>query len=85
LFAQAQASGILSHGDPQQMMEQFFALLWGDLMLSLLLGVISRPKPAEIGKRAERATEAFLKRYGTDVRSLSLQRTRPSNGAAIQR
>jgi hypothetical protein len=27
LLAEAQASGILGHGDPQQMMEQFFALL----------------------------------------------------------
>ena len=71
LFAQAQASGILGQGDPQQMMEQFFALLWGDLMLSILLGVTRRPKPAEIGKRAGGATEAFLKLYAiatTDYR-----------------
>ncbi|HKM69715.1 MAG TPA: TetR/AcrR family transcriptional regulator [Stellaceae bacterium] len=71
LFAQAQAIGILGHGDPQQMMEHYFALLWGDLMLGLLLGVASRPKPAEIGKRAQAATEAFLKLYAiptTDCR-----------------
>ena len=71
LFAQAQATGILGHGDPQQMMEHYFALLWGDLMLGLLLGVASRPKPAEIGKRAQAATEAFLKLYAiptTDCR-----------------
>ena len=64
------------------MMEQFFALLWGDLMLSLLLGVASRPKPAEIGKKANGATEAFLKLYGTDAKSVSLQRTGPGNGSA---
>jgi AcrR family transcriptional regulator len=63
LFAQAQETGILVHGDPQQMMEHYFALLWGDLMLGLFLGVASRPKPADIGKRAAVATEAFLTLY----------------------
>ena len=38
LLAEAQKIGILGDGDPQQMMEQFFALLWGDLML----GPVSR-------------------------------------------
>ena len=65
LLAQAQAAGILGHGDPQQMMEQFFALLWGDLMVSRLLGVVASPNPAEIDRRAHAATEAFLKLYGT--------------------
>lgn len=63
LFAQAQATGILGRGDPQQMMEQFFALLWGDLMLGLLLRVARAPNPAEIDQRAHAATEAFLKLY----------------------
>jgi len=61
LLALAQAAGILSHGDPQHMMEQFFALLWGDLMLSRLLGAITVPKPAEIDQRAREATGSFLK------------------------
>jgi AcrR family transcriptional regulator len=63
LLAQAQENGILGHGDPEQMMEQFFALLWGDLMLSRLLDVAGSPKPAEIEGRAHAATEAFLKIY----------------------
>jgi AcrR family transcriptional regulator len=63
LFAEAQATGILARGDPQQMMEQFFALLWGDLMLGLLLRVASAPNLAEIERRARAATEAFLKLY----------------------
>jgi AcrR family transcriptional regulator len=46
-LAEAQAAGILGHGDPQQMMERFFALLWGDLMVGRLLGVTASPKPAE--------------------------------------
>jgi hypothetical protein len=45
------------------MMEQFFALLWGDLMVSRLLGVAAPPKPAEIERRAHAAAEAFLKMY----------------------
>ena len=64
MFTQAQAAGILDDGDPRQMMEQFFALLWGDLMLSRLLCVAPPPKPAEIGRRAHAATEAFLRLYG---------------------
>jgi AcrR family transcriptional regulator len=64
LLADAQAARILGHGDPQQMMEQFFALLWGDLMLTRLLGVAASPRPADIARRAHAATEAFLKLYG---------------------
>lgn len=67
LLAHAQASRILGPGDPGQMMEQYFALLWGDLMLSRLLCVAAPPKPAEIGKRAHAATEAFLKLYGKPI------------------
>jgi AcrR family transcriptional regulator len=63
LLGEAQAAGILGHGDPLQMMEQFFALLWGDLLLGRLLGVAGAPKPAEIERRAWYATEAFLKLY----------------------
>jgi hypothetical protein len=62
LLAQAEAAGILGSGDPQQMMEQFFALLW-DLLLGRLLGVTAAPKPAEIDRTAHAATEAFLKLY----------------------
>ena len=63
LVARAQANGILGPGDPPQMVEQFFGLLWGDLMLNRLLGGAVPPKPAEIDRRAGAATEAFLKLY----------------------
>ncbi|HVA12630.1 MAG TPA: TetR/AcrR family transcriptional regulator [Stellaceae bacterium] len=63
LFAQAQATGILDKGDTQLMMEQFFALLWGDLMIGRLLDVAGPPKPAEIEQRVATATAAFLKLY----------------------
>jgi AcrR family transcriptional regulator len=62
VLAQAQTAGILEAGDPPEMTEQFFALLWGDLMLNRLLGATT-PKPAEITMRAEAATAAFMKLY----------------------
>jgi len=64
LLARAQAVGILRPGRSQQMMEDFFALLWGDLLLSRLLGVAAAPKPAEIDGRAHAATATFLRLYG---------------------
>jgi hypothetical protein len=45
------------------MMEQFFALLWGDLLVSRLLGAASIPTRAEIERRAVEATAGFLKLY----------------------
>jgi len=49
------------------MMEDFFALLWGDLLLSHLLGVAAAPKPAEIEGRAHAATATFLTLYGNPL------------------
>lgn len=69
VLAEAQKAGILGDGDPHEMMEHYFALLWGDLLLTRLLGITSVPKPAEIDRRARVATEAFLKLHasaGTD-------------------
>jgi AcrR family transcriptional regulator len=63
LISRAQAVELLGDGNPQQMMEQFFALLWGDLMLSRLLGAAAAPKRAEAERRAQAATTAFLKLY----------------------
>lgn len=71
MLAQAQAHKILGRGDPGQMTEQFFALLWGDLMLSRLLGAAAAPKPAEIEQRSRAAAEALIKIYAgptNDVR-----------------
>jgi AcrR family transcriptional regulator len=64
LLTQAQATGILGDGDPAQMMEQYFALLWGDLLLSRLLGA-SPPTRAETERRADAAAAAFLKLYSS--------------------
>jgi hypothetical protein len=59
IMAGAQASGLLT-GLPAELAEQFAGLLWRDLMVSLLLGVVGRPNPREIAGRARDATAAFL-------------------------
>jgi hypothetical protein len=48
-------------------MEQFFALLWGDLLVSRLLGAASIPTRAEIERRAVEATAAFLRLYSAGI------------------
>ena len=60
LMAQGQASGLLD-GHPADLAEQFGGLLWGNLLVSLLLGVSERPSSREIAARARDATAAFLK------------------------
>jgi AcrR family transcriptional regulator len=59
IMAQAKASGLLE-GRPAELVEQFIGLLWGDLMMSLLLGIASPPTPREIADRARDAAAAFL-------------------------
>jgi AcrR family transcriptional regulator len=64
LFGRAQVAGFVGDGDPDQMSGVFFSLLFGDLMLRLMLGVIAPPKRPEIQRRAERATQAVLALFG---------------------
>ena len=59
IMTQAKASGLLE-GHPAELGQQFAGLLWGDLMVSLLLGVAERPNPREIAVRARNAAVAFL-------------------------
>ena len=59
IMARAQASGLLN-GRPAELAEQFGGLLWGNLMVSLLLGVAERPNSREAAARARDATAAFL-------------------------
>jgi hypothetical protein len=70
-MAQAQASGLLT-GRPAELAEEFAALLWRDLMVSLLLGVAERPTPREIAGRARHAAAAFLQLHPipNDVREV---------------
>jgi len=60
IMAGAEGSGLLV-GRPAELAEQFGGLLWGNLMVSLLLGVAKRPKSSEVAARARDATAAFLK------------------------
>ena len=59
IMAGARTSRLLT-GPPVELAGQFAALLWGDLMVSLLLGVAERPNPREIAGRARAAAAAFL-------------------------
>lgn len=61
LLAGAQAERLIGAGEPSNMAAQFLALLWGDLMLNLLLGLAAAPGPADIAERAENAAAAFLR------------------------
>src|SRR4030088_1584243 len=59
IMARAQTSGLLA-GRPAELAEQFGGLLWGNLMVSLLVGVAERPNSREIAARARDTTAAFL-------------------------
>ena len=60
IMTRAQASGLLS-GTPAELAEQFGGLLWGNLLVSLLLGVAQQPNPRATAARAREAAAAFLK------------------------
>jgi AcrR family transcriptional regulator len=66
IMARAQASGLLN-GRPAELAEQFGGLLWGNLMVSLLLGVAERPNSREVAARARDATSAFLQLHPLPV------------------
>jgi len=56
----AQEHGHFGVGDPGTMATSFFALLWGDLLVRLLLRVTDPPTAKEIDRRAYAATEVLL-------------------------
>jgi AcrR family transcriptional regulator len=56
----AQEHGHFGAADPGTMVTSFFALLWGDLLVWLLLRVTDPPSAKEIDRRACAATEALL-------------------------
>jgi AcrR family transcriptional regulator len=62
-LARAQADRLIGAGDPASMSVDFFALLWGDLLLQLLLGLAEPPDPPALEQRARDATEKFLRLY----------------------
>jgi AcrR family transcriptional regulator len=64
IVAQAQDDRLLGPGEPDAMAGRYLALLWGDLMVSLLLRLREAPDAAEIDHRAGAATADFLRLYG---------------------
>jgi AcrR family transcriptional regulator len=60
IMAGAEGLGLLK-GKPAELAEQFGGLLWGNLMVGLLLGVVDRPSSRELSSRARAATDAFLR------------------------
>jgi AcrR family transcriptional regulator len=65
LLKLAQTAGLLGEAEPSKMATEFFALLWGDLLMQLLLGVTDRPRAAEIEQRARAAVEALFALHST--------------------
>jgi AcrR family transcriptional regulator len=59
IMVRAQSAGLLK-GRPARLAAQFAALVLGDLIVSLLLGVAERPSPREMAARARSAVVAFL-------------------------
>jgi AcrR family transcriptional regulator len=59
IMGNALRAGLLT-GRAAELAEQFAGLLWRDLLVSLILGVVSRPKPRQIDARSRKAAEDFL-------------------------
>lgn len=66
IMTEAQASGLLA-GPPDELASQFAGLLWRDLMVGLLLGVVKRPDPPDIARRAVEAATAFLQLHPSPI------------------
>jgi AcrR family transcriptional regulator len=67
IMDRAQTSGLLN-GRPGELAEQFSGLLWGNLMVSLLLGVAERPNSRDVAARARDAAAAFLQLHPAPTR-----------------
>jgi len=66
LVDSAQASRFLVDRDVEEMIFDFYGLLWGVRYTWILLGVDKVPGPKEIERRAADATARFLKLYGCE-------------------
>jgi AcrR family transcriptional regulator len=63
ILVQAQSAGLIGADDPNEMGGRYLALLWGDLMVSLLLRIREAPGTTEINRRVAKATEDLLRLY----------------------
>lgn len=80
IVVQAQSAGLIGAGDPTEMSSRYIALLWGDLLVSMLLRVREAPGTTEIEHRVREAIEDFLRLY-----SEPKNRRRASQGNAGRR
>jgi AcrR family transcriptional regulator len=62
-LAHAQSVGLLLSGDAADMAGQCLALVWEDLMLRLLLGVLKPPSLAHIQRNSAKAVAVFLRHH----------------------
>jgi AcrR family transcriptional regulator len=62
IFDRARSSGLID-GNPSEAAEQFTALLWGELLMSLLLRVAEPPEEKEMTRRARAAANAVMRLY----------------------
>lgn len=60
---QARSVGLIDKQAPRDTDVRFLALLWDDLMMSMLLRLREAPGSAEINRRAKQATADFLRLY----------------------
>jgi AcrR family transcriptional regulator len=63
LLTKAQAHGLFGAGEPKTMAARFFALLWSDLLVRLLLRVTEPPTLKEMERMAGAATEVLLRLF----------------------
>lgn len=63
ILVRAQSAGLIGAGNPTEMGSRYLALLWDDLMVSILLRIREAPGTTEIDRRVRKATEDFLRLY----------------------
>ena len=61
LLAEAQSRGLVAEEEPSEMATQFFALLWGDMLMQQQLRLADAPTPKQIERRAVNATQTLLR------------------------
>ena len=64
LMRAARTSRLVIDADITEMVTRFNALLWGDVLVWILLGLEKAPEPKEVERRALEATRQFLSLYG---------------------